>query len=178
MKFKNYCVVIMGFTKNVTIEIEKIADNKPNILDAKGIVIATFSSTLTISELNEWFKINDRSFFVFDLNPKLSAYHITKEDIHNGLFGFLEKMNDDILDDKAKNIMNAIEDAKILQEKFKKDKNKTNFIDLKRKSKKLSELEISQMTDKQRQSAMNEIIEKGVENLTEYDKKILPLLAK
>ena len=50
MRLRNYCVIIMGDTKDVFLEIEKVSDDKPNVLDAKGIVIATFSSTLIINE--------------------------------------------------------------------------------------------------------------------------------
>ena len=68
MKFRNYCVVVMGDTLGVVQEIEKISDSKPNILDAKGIIIATFTSFVEPSEISEWFTVNNRSFLVFDLN--------------------------------------------------------------------------------------------------------------
>ena len=73
MKFRNYCVVIMGNTTGVVPEIDKVSESKPNILDAKGIVIGTFTSFMEPNELSEWFKSNDRSFLVFDLNLDNSA---------------------------------------------------------------------------------------------------------
>lgn len=178
MKIKNYCVIIMGDTKNVFIEIEKVSDDKPNILDAKGIVIATFSSSLTINELNEWFKLNERSYFVFDLS--LSGFNITKKEIHEGLFGFLNIMNKDVLDKRASDLLNAIEDAKIIQETSKRNKNKHEYVDVKTviKPKRITESEIESMTRKEKDEFINKIIDKGVENLTDYDKKILPLLVK
>ena len=176
MKFRNYCVVIMGNTKNVSIEIEKVSEDKPNILDAKGIVIATFYSSLTVKELTEWFRLNDRSFFVFDLEPNSSGYHITKEEIHKGLFGFLDEINDDVLDKKAKDLLSSIEDAKIIHENArKKDYIK---VKLKTKSKRFTPSEIDSMSLKEKEELMNRIIDKGVDNLTEYDKQLLPLLAK
>ena len=54
MKFRNYCVVILGDTKNVKDEIQKVSETEPNVLDAKGIVIATFSSLMEPIELNDW----------------------------------------------------------------------------------------------------------------------------
>ncbi len=178
MKIKNYCVIIMGDTKNVFIEIEKVSDDKPNILDAKGIVIATFSSSLTINELNEWFKLNDRSYFVFDLS--LSGFNITKKEIHEGLFGFLDIMKKDVLEKRASDLLNAIEDAKIIQETSKSNKNKHEYIDVKTviRPRRITESEIESMTRKEKDEFINKIIDKGVENLTDYDKKILPLLVK
>ena len=67
MKFRNYCVVIMGNTQNVFCEIEKVSETPPNVLDGGGIVVATFSSAIEIKELSEWFKLNNRNFLVFDL---------------------------------------------------------------------------------------------------------------
>ena len=105
MKFRNYCVVIMGDTKNVFSEIEKISENKPNILDAKGIVIATFTSFVDIKEITAWFTLNDRNFLVFDLDKEYSGFHISKQEISDGLFGFLEKSNDKELDEKTLDLL-------------------------------------------------------------------------
>lgn len=177
MEFKNYCVIIMGDTKNVIAEIEKISDNKPNILDAKGIIIATLSSALTVGEINEWFKLQNRSFFVFDLNPKSSGYHIAKEEIHEGLFGFL-KETDSILTKRMNDLLDAIEDAKIIKENSKKIKLEVKEVKGSIRPRRLTEEEIENMTLKEKQEAMNKIIDSGVEKLTDYDKKILTLLAK
>ena len=177
MRLRNYCVIIMGDTKDVFLEIEKVSDDKPNVLDAKGIVIATFSSTLTINELNEWFKLHNRSYFVFDLST--SGFNITKKEIHDGLFGFLGISNKDILDKRASDLMSAIEDAKIIQENSKKVKiDKPIDFKTEIRPKRLSLSDIESMTNKEKEELMNNIIDKGVKNLTEYDKKLLPLLVK
>ena len=178
MEIKNYCVIIMGDTKNVIDEIEKISDNKPNILDAKGIIIATLSSALTVGEINEWFKLQNRSFFVFDLNPKYSGYNITKEEIHEGLFGFI-KESDSLLSKRMNDLLEAIEDAKIIKENSKKIKT-TKPIDVKTviRPRRITEEQIENMTLAEKQEAMNKIIDSGVENFTDYDKKMLSLLAK
>jgi hypothetical protein len=178
MKFRNYCVVIMGDTKGVTIEIEKVSDDKPNILDARGIVIATFSSALEPKELTDWFKLNQRSFFVFDLDPENSGYNITKEEIHKGLFGFLDEMNKDILKKRASNLMDAIEDAKIIQENSRTFKEKGIHIKRDVRPRRFTESEIEDMTPKERETIMNKIIDNGIENMSDYDKKIMPLLVK
>ena len=178
MKFRNYCVIIMGDTKGVFNEIEKVSDDKPNVLDARGIVIATFSSALTTKELTDWFKLNQRSFFVFDLDPETSGYQITKKEIHDGLFGFLATMDKDVLKKRASNLMDAIEDAKIIQENSKKYKFSSVDVKTVTRPRRFTESEILDMTPREREAIMNKIIDNGIENMTEYDKKIMPLLVK
>lgn len=175
MKFKNYCVIIMGDTNGAVKEIEKISDSKPNILDAKGIIIGTFTSFVDIKEISAWFTLNNRSFMVFDLDPKSSGYLITKKEVHEGLFGFVKKTNDNELDTKTIEFLKAlvsqphphktaeIEDAVIENEK---------------EEVVISESEIETMTKKEKEDLINQIMDNGLENMTEYDKKILPLLAK
>jgi hypothetical protein len=87
----------MGNTKNVLPEIIKVSENEPNILDAKGILIATFTSNAEPRELSDYFKLNGRNFLIFDLNENNSGYHIAKEEINEGLFGFLREMGEDTL---------------------------------------------------------------------------------
>lgn len=119
MKFRNYCIVVMGDTLGVQAEIQKISETTPNILDAKGILIATFSSLAEPSELTEWFIENKRSFLVFDLDKESSGYHIVKKTIHEGLFGFLNNVNPEEL---TKEFEEAIE----LSSQTKTNKTKPN----------------------------------------------------
>lgn len=175
MKFKNYCVIIMGDTNGAVKEIEKISDSKPNILDAKGIIIGTFTSFVDVKEISAWFTLNNRSFMVFDLDPNSSGYLITKKEVHEGLFGFVKKTTDNELDTKTIEFLKAlvsqphphntaeIEDAVIENEK---------------EEVVISESEIETMTKKEKEDLINQIMDNGLENMTEYDKKILPLLAK
>jgi hypothetical protein len=83
----------MGDTLGVQVEIQKISETTPNILDAKGILIATFSSLAEPSELTDWFIENKRSFLVFDLDKENSGFNITQKEVHNGLFGFLNQID-------------------------------------------------------------------------------------
>ena len=113
MKFRNYCIVIMGNTLGVLNEIVKISETKPNILDAKGILIATFSSIAEPRELTDYFKLNDRNFLIFDLNAENSGYHITKSEINEGLFGFINNMTDDTLRKRTNELINEISSSTI-----------------------------------------------------------------
>ena len=111
MRFRNYCIVVMGASENESIkkEIEKVSDSKINILDARGIVIGTFTSALSTKELSDFFILNDRNFLLFDLSEENSGFNIIKKDIHEGLFGFLKDLHEDILEDKAAEFLKEVE---------------------------------------------------------------------
>lgn len=170
MKFKNYCVVIMGEkvedVSKVLTEIEKISDSQPNVLNAKGVIIATFTSFVDIKEITAWFTLNKRNFFAFDLDPDKSGYSFLKEDIHEGLFGFLNKNTEKDLELRTLDLLNSFKN------------NVSNVKEKEVRAKQITEADIAQMTILERQQLMDSLIEKGIVNLTENDKKILPLLAK
>lgn len=165
MKFRNYCVVIMGNTDGAKSEIAKICEGDPNVLDAKGILIATFTSFVDPAELTAWFTEHNRSFLVFDLDKENSGFNITKKEIHNGLFGFLNHVNVDEMNEKF------IDSIAISSET-------QNVKTTTKKINKLDPKKIEQMSPKERQNLLNDLIDFGIENLTEEDKNLLPLLAK
>lgn len=167
MKFRNYCVVIMGDTDNVITEIIKIAETKPNTLDAKGILIATFSSAADPRELTDYFKLNNRNFLIFDLNLDNSGFNIIKEDIHKGLFGFLNELNEENLKNKAEDLIQEISSTTVTR-KSKRTNSLENEITLE---------DIDKMTPKDKNDLMNKLIDKGVNNLSNYDKKLLKKLS-
>jgi DNA-binding protein len=171
MEFRNYCLVIMGETKNVFSEIEKVSETQPNILDAKGILIATFSSALKPNELTDWFRLNKRNFLIFDLNPNASGFNILKKEIHNGLFGFITA-NADELNLKAYDLSKAIEMTSDTKN------TKVNIKGKKTITEKLSDSDIKNMSVSQREIMLNKIMDKGVKNLSEEEKKLLQRLAK
>lgn len=170
MKFRNYCLVIMGDTKDVLPEIIKIAETKPNVLDSKGILIATFSSIAEPSEITDYFKLNKRNFLVFDLNNENSGFFISKTDIHNGLFGFLEEYDNETLKKKTEDLLSSIDIEFTSTTTNKKLKSK-------KQEPQISIEEIDKMSAKEKNDLMNKLIDKGVVNLSEYDKKILSKLS-
>jgi hypothetical protein len=171
MKFRNYCIVVMGDTKGVLDEIVKISETKPNTLDARGVLIATFSSIAEPNELTEWFTENNRNFLIFDLDKKSSGFNIIKKEVHEGLFGFI---NDIDVDEMAEKFIRTI-DLKNDNVDF---ETQAKNIRSSLKENKLNPKEIEEMGPKERQNLLNELIEFGLEKLTEEDKKLLPLLAK
>lgn len=124
MKFRNYCIIVMGDTKDVIGEIIKVAETKPNILDAKGILIATFSSVAEPRELTDYFKLNGRNFIICDLNSENSGFHMLKDEINEGLFGFLKDMNNNTLKQKTENLIQEISSTTVTSKSFKPVKTK------------------------------------------------------
>ena len=163
MKFRNYCVIIMGITKGAKEEIIKIAETQPNLLDANAVLIATFSSLVEPRELTDYFKVCQRNFFLFDMNEENSGFHMMKKEINDGLFGFLGKMNEEGLKEKMDNLMQEISSS-------------TKIINKKSDSV-ISIQDIDNMSSKDKNDLMNTLLSKGGENLSEYDKKILNILA-
>jgi len=172
MKFRNYCLVIIGDTSGVLAEIEKVSETTPNILDGKGLIIATFSSAVSPSELNQWFKLNKRNFLVFDLNTNNSGFNINKKDIHEGLFGFLNKTN---LEDKSDDLLREI----LLTSDTRSDRIFVKpIIDAETIEVIITEKDIEKMSKYEREELFNKIIDNGVDKMSENDKKVLNFLSK
>lgn len=172
MKFRNYCLVVIGNTTGVEDEIKKISETGPNSIKGGGLVVATFSSAADPKELNDWFRLNKRSFFLFDLNADTSGFHIMKPDIHEGLFGFLRTVN---LEDKTQELLreiNSTSDTKTPKIISKKEGVKQEV------DNKITEDDISKMSKSEREMLWNKIVDNGVEKMTEDDKKLLQFLSK
>ena len=168
MKFRNYCMVVIGDTKAVYPEIDKISEGKPNFLDGKGMIIATFTSFMDPSELTDYFTLNNRNFMLFDLNKENSGFFITKKDIHEALLGFLKNTDEEVLKNKSVDFLNVLKiDSTITAQ--------TETVVTKCL---VTEKDIECMTKAEKQDLLNKIIDSGIENLTEHDKKILDLLIK
>lgn len=170
MKFRNYCMVVMGDTKEVIFEITKIAETKPSILDAKGILIATFSSVAEPRELTDYFKLNDRNFLLFDLNSENSGYNILKDGINEGLFGFLKDMNEENLKQKTDSLIQEISSTTVTNRARRVNKQRIVVEEH-------SLAEVDGMSPKDKNDLMNKLIDKGINNLSEHDKKLLNKLS-
>lgn len=170
--FRNYCIVVMGDTLGSQEEIIKVSEIKPNVLDAKGILIATFSSIIEPSELTEWFTSRNRSFLLFDLNETSSGFNITKREIHEGLFGFLKDLNVEQMNEDFLKTIHLSSDTKAVKTEKKKTQKETKNKNL------LDEAKIEKMSSYEKDELLNQLIDNGLEKLSEHDKTLLHLLAK
>jgi hypothetical protein len=166
MKFRNYCIVIMGDTVNVVTEISSIADSKPNVLDAKGVLISTFTSFAEPRELTDFFKQKNRNFLIFDLNSDNSGFNIVKEEINHGLFGFLDAFTEDELQKRTQDLIHELTSTTIADIVIDEEENKTILLD-----------DIDEMSQRERDFLLNKLLDKGPDRLSPYDKKILKKLA-
>ena len=166
MKFTNYCMVVMGLTDGITSEVFKVAEKILGVMNAKGIVIVTFTSTAGINELTDFFKFSDRNFILSVLDDRSFGYNITRNDIKDELFGKVEQQK------QFKIIHNSLDSNTLYK------KTGTTIDVTANKKIHISDEEIKSMDSEEKNKKMNEIIEKGIENLTDYDKLILEKLSK
>jgi len=162
----------MGDTLGSQEEIIKVSEIKPNVLDAKGILIATFSSIIEPSELTEWFTSRNRSFLLFDLNETSSGFNITKKEIHEGLFGFLKNLNVEQMNEDFLRTIHLSSDTKAVKTEKKKTQKETKNKNL------LDKAKIEKMSNYEKDELLNQLIDNGLEKLSEHDKTLLHLLAK
>lgn len=177
MKFRAYCIMVIGDTMGIMNEIVKISETQPSAIDGKGLYIATFISASSPSELTEFFKLDKRNFMLFELNNETSGVNIMKEETHQGLFGFLKTFKQENIDEMTDRLMNDIRLTSDTRD-FKSSIKSKKITDTKVIKTKITEKEISEMTKTQKEKILNEMIDNGLEKLSENDKKILELLAK
>jgi uncharacterized membrane protein YheB (UPF0754 family) len=155
----------MGETFGALDEIIKISEIKPNFLNAKGVLITTFSSVVEPNELTDYFKLNNRNFLLFDLSVENSGFNFINKSIHEGLFGFLKEMDEINLTIKSEQLIQELTSTTV-----------TNVIK-ENNEPKVSIRDIDKMSSSDKNELMNKLIDKGIENLSEHDKKILKKLA-
>jgi len=179
MEFRNYCIVIMGDTEGALPEIAKICDNKPKVLTSEGITICTFTSVADAKELEDYFTSLTRSFFLFQVGASNTGYNITNKKIHSGLFSEMESdLND--LKKMSDKLMWDIEDSFPKSGDTKEIPTvNLNLTTIKVKSKSKPRKDYYEnLTEEERTDKVNEIIDKGYSNLSEFDKEVLELLKK
>jgi hypothetical protein len=172
MKFRDYCMVIMGdINRESTIPyVIKISDSNPNILDAKGIIITTFMSVMEPKELTDYFKSLNFNFLLFDLNDDTSGFNFTKVDIQEGLFGFLNQDRGEYLTNKSQELL--------VELTANSESNVTKYINKDEDVLSLPIDDVDNLTSTERNEWINKILSKGVNKLSTYDKKLLQKLSK
>jgi len=190
MKFINYCIIVVGKPGNIKVEISSIADNRTDIkyVESTGIVISTFTSLATPSELTDYFSQYNHNFFLFDLNTESSGVHLIKESIKFKLFGHLTDTSVTDLEKKTKSFMNELENE--FKNKIVIPPSGTTKpeilpdIEIKSsrpilKSKHVFNPSIDEtMTKNEITELVDNILDKGVKNITEQDKIIFSKLSK
>jgi hypothetical protein len=187
MIFKHYCAVFFNPTDGLNEEISKVCEDAPRAMKGKGISIYTFTSIVETAILTDYFKSYDRNFLLFDLSKDSSGFNFIDKVKENDLFGFLkqtesgkdfEKLSNTLMDDILKyNTEDTIEDNPEPIVNFNKPRAFTTSVSDNELEKFLLDETIDNMSNEEINNAMNQIIDKGIKNLTDYDKKMLEKLS-
>jgi hypothetical protein len=184
MVFKHYCIVLFNPTSDFSDSVNKISEGPLRFIKGKGIAICTFTSVVESVILTEYFKSFDFNFLLFELDEQTSGFNFNDKDKENELFGFIndyvkvneyEVLSNKLLDDIISDNINYVSGAT-------SNINKTDKYRVKRKKEVLVDddiidEEIKDLTKSEINDKVNSIIDKGLENLTEYDKKMLEKLS-
>ena len=180
MIFKNYCAVFFTPTDGLDKEVGKICEGKPRKISGTGIAIYTFSSVVEIPILTDFFKSFNRNFLLFDLDTSKSGFNLLDKKKEEDLFGFLtnitsiseyEDLSNKLMDDIINESTNipGIEDFYKIPDYMLK----SSFI---KKEDEVIET-YDNLSKNEINIEVNKIIDKGIENLTETDKKRLEKLS-
>jgi len=153
MEFNDYCAIILD-SKNFDIEkVFKFTESEPNCLTYvnNNMVILTFVSSLTTNEIGEYLKSLTLNYFLFEINNH-SSFNINDENLMLDLVNNLNSKN------------KTVEMGEWLSDDI--DEIKINTI---RDDETMGKIEI--------ESEINEILDKGYNNLTETDFKIISILS-
>ena len=87
MMMRPYCLVGLGNIKGIKEDLQFISETESNFVCGDNLLIATFMSTLRIGEMEEFFKMNERSFILFELTPGFFSANIENQKFQKALFG-------------------------------------------------------------------------------------------
>lgn len=189
INFKHYCAVFFNPTDDLNEEVGKICEEAPRTMKGKGISIYTFTSIVEVPVLTEYFKSYDRNFLLFDLNAENSGFNFIDKVKEGDLFGFLksnepgkdfEKLSNMLMDDIIKDSYDTKESIPGIDvSKLLSDITPKKFGDLPHPELyDIYQTDIHEdMSKKDINEMVNKIIDKGVENLTDIDKKMLDKLS-
>lgn len=177
MKFKNYCLVILGRVEGVKDEISKISETAVRYVDAKGIVIATFSTVATATELREFFILNNRSFVLFEMGEDNYGVNLVNKGIHNHLFGEIERQAPDVLNTLTNKLMSDINGSTNKVPEAIITGSSQNGLSKSRRNT-FEGIDVVTLSVDEREEMVNKILDKGYQNLNDDDKNILKKLTK
>jgi len=162
MEFNNYCLLILGNVEKVEDTLKTITEKEIKFVVGKGFFISTFLSLLTPEEIKNCFCGEESSVIVFNLSSEYSSVELSDKDRQDYLFKEIFENG------QISNILTENYNSML---RFDREKN-DSFI-----SKRIN-YKVDDMDKETIKKMINEIIDKGVENLTKEDKELLDLLTK
>ena len=164
MILKNFCLIVIENTEGIQTDIIKIAEGNPRLLSTPTFAIATFSSAFTVNEIKELFINNNRSVIVFELIDNGYSAFLNNDQKHDFVFGHIEEFGKEIVQD----ITNKLMKEYLLDSKTKLDNSVTHK---ERPAKK--NIDIDKLTPEEKESMVDNLLDKGYKNLSEEDKELI-----
>jgi hypothetical protein len=186
MIFKHYCAVFFNPTDGLNSEVSKISESKPRVIPGRNISIFTFTSVIETPVLTDYFKSFDRNFLLFDLNQDVSGFNFIDKKKEEDLFGFLnnetnnknfESLSNMLLDDFIKHSIDMNDFTSDNTTYFSGSQKFDTYQNINVENvDKVIDID-ENMTSKEINEEIDRIIDKGVKNLTDNDKKMLEKLS-
>lgn len=164
MKLRNY--ILIAFVKSessITIkdDLLELANTPPRYICTKDYTLASFSSTFEPLEIRNFLnQIEGRMFFIFDSNDTVAASNLPKQ-MREHLFQNFEMIN---------------EESPTLNN-FVNDKNSLNIKTLSGSSESIV-INVEELSTAKRMEMLNDLFDKGLENLNNEDRELLDILSK
>jgi len=181
MKFRNYCIVFIGDVNGVRPEVLKIAE-EGKFLGEKGMTISTFISVAEPAELSDYFKSLNRNFLLFDLNEDYSRVNLLDKTKHDELFKIVDKHTNKTLEEMSNELIDEINEtlnkSSFTGDSKPYDMGEPLFSEIIMPKTRKEKIDLESLSKKQKEEIINDILDKGYDNLNEYDIKILKKVSK
>ena len=169
MNFRYYCLIILGDVTGVKEDIQKISEMRISFMEGKGLLMSTFYSSFSVDEINSLLLSNKKNFVVFEMLEGLYGVNLNDKVKHDQLFGGVKEFNDAIQKEMNEKLVSAIM-AGVSKDIMTGNKQQVNDNDI------IST--VKKMSDSDKANKLDYLLDKGLENLTEYDKKYFDILSK
>ena len=84
---RSYCLIGMSDVEGFKEDLSCIAESDINYVTGKDIIIVTFKTTFKMGELEDFLKMTERTFIVFEATPGFFSANLNNEKFQNALFG-------------------------------------------------------------------------------------------
>ncbi len=116
---KSYCLIGLGDIENIKEDLSHISENNTQFVSGEGLIICTFYSAFNLKEVEDFLKMNERSYIIFEMLPGVFSANLTNSkfqealfggeidntmyseiyDISDGLKDFMKTLNEDLVED-------------------------------------------------------------------------------
>jgi hypothetical protein len=77
----------MGDIEALKEDLSYVSETKVNFVQGDGLIIATFSSSAHLSEIETFFNLGKRSYIIFEMTPGFFSANIANKEIQDAVFG-------------------------------------------------------------------------------------------